>query len=48
MQIEIKYLQDCQEHIPTLANIWYEGIRRQWVKDATMTKTKDKLLGQSI
>lgn len=43
MNIEIKYLQDCQEHIPTLAKLWYEGIRRQWVKGATVEKTQIEL-----
>ena len=41
--IEIKYLHDCQEHIPALAEIWYEGIRRQWVPNSSVVKTIEDL-----
>ncbi len=41
--IDIKYLQDCQEHIPALAEIWYEGIRRQWVPGSSVEKTIEDL-----
>ncbi len=44
MTITIKFLQDCQEHIPALAKIWYETIRRKWVKEATVKSTIVELM----
>ena len=43
MKIEIKYLQDCQEHIPALAKLWYEEISRHWVKGASVDNRKEGL-----
>ncbi len=44
MKIEIKYLQDCQEHMPTLAKLWYEEISRHWVKDASVENRIESLV----
>lgn len=41
--IELKLLSDCQEHIPTLAQLWYEEISRHWIADASVEKAKDRL-----
>jgi len=43
-QIEIKFLADCQEHIPALAKLWYEEISRHWVADASIEKAKNRLI----
>jgi GNAT superfamily N-acetyltransferase len=40
----IKLLNDCREHIPSLAQLWYEEISRHWVPDASIEKAKQKLL----
>jgi predicted N-acetyltransferase YhbS len=42
--IEIKFLTDCKEHIPTLAKLWYEEISRHWVPDSSIEKAKDRLI----
>ena len=42
--IEIKLLTDCEEHIPTLAKLWYEEISRHWVPDASIEKAKERLI----
>lgn len=50
--IKIKYLVDCQEHLPALAMLWYEELSRHWfanasvegkVKELTAHLNKDKL-----
>src|SRR6516162_3975268 len=41
--IKIKLLKDCQEHIPTLAQLWYEEISRHWVPDASIEQAEQKL-----
>ena len=46
-QIEIKFLTDCQEHIPVLAKLWYEEISRHWISDASIDKAIDKLINHS-
>lgn len=43
MQIEIKNLLDCQEHLPVLAELLYQEISRHWVKDSSVSKAMDKL-----
>jgi len=43
-QIEIKFLDDCHEHLPTLAKLWHEEIRRHWVPDASVENAKDRLI----
>lgn len=40
---EIKLLNACQEHIPTLATLWYEKISRHWAPHASIEKTQQKL-----
>lgn len=42
---EIKFLTDCQQHIPTLGKLWYEEISRHWSPDASIEKAKEKLIG---
>ena len=45
--IEIKFLIDCEEHLPVLAKLWYEEISRHWVPDASIEKAKERLLAHS-
>ena len=40
----IKLLNDCQEYIPSLAQLWYEEISRHWVPESSIEKAKQKLL----
>ena len=42
-QIEIKFLADCHEHIPTLAMLWYEELAKRWAPDASIAKAIDRL-----
>lgn len=42
--ITIKFLADCEEHIPALAKLWYEEISRHWVPDANVKKASDRLI----
>jgi N-acetylglutamate synthase-like GNAT family acetyltransferase len=42
--ISIMSLTDCQEHLPILANLWYEEISRHWVADASVEKAKERLI----
>jgi hypothetical protein len=44
LQIEIKHLIDCQEYIPSLATLLYEEVGRHWIDDASIEKTKMRLL----
>jgi N-acetylglutamate synthase-like GNAT family acetyltransferase len=37
-------LINCQEHIPALAELWYEEISRHWVPQASIEKAKQKLV----
>ena len=43
-EFDIKFLVDCQEHIPSLAQLWYEEISRHWVADASIEKAKNRLI----
>ncbi|MBX3710221.1 MAG: GNAT family N-acetyltransferase, partial [Gammaproteobacteria bacterium] len=43
-EYEIKSLNDCQDHIPALANLWYEEISRHWAPDASIEKAHHKLI----
>ena len=43
-EFEIKFLVDCKQHIPSLAELWYEEISRHWVADASIEKAKDRLI----
>lgn len=42
-EIEIKLLKDCSEHISELANLWYEGISKQWVPNSSVERAKLQL-----
>jgi hypothetical protein len=42
--IEIQFFADCKEHTPSLAQLWYEEISRHWLADASVEKTKDRLI----
>ncbi len=42
--IEIKLLTDCEEHIPSLAKLWYEEISRHWAPNASIEKAQQKLV----
>lgn len=43
-KVEIKYLADCQQHIDSLAELWYQEISRHWVAGASVAKTKSRLI----
>jgi len=43
-EIEIKLLVDCLQHIPNLAELWYEQISRHWAPNASIEKAKQNLL----
>jgi len=43
INIKIKYLQDCQEHIPALAKLWYEEISRHWVQGSSIKSRAKEL-----
>lgn len=43
-EISIQKLVNCQEHIKTLAKLWYEEISRHWVADSSIEKAKQKLI----
>jgi hypothetical protein len=42
--IEIKFLADCKEHIPSLAILWFEEISKHWVPNASIDRAKENLL----
>lgn len=42
--IEIKLLADCEKHISSLANLWYEEISRHWAPNASIEKAQQKLV----
>src|SRR5437762_2901606 len=43
-EYKIRLLNDYQEHIPKLAELWYEEISRHWVPDTSIEKAKHKLI----
>lgn len=42
--IEIKPLVDCQEHLDSLAKLWYEEISRHWVPEASIERAQRQLV----
>ena len=42
--ITIKLLADCEEHIPTLAVLYYEELARSWNPNASTETTKQTLI----
>lgn len=42
--IKIKLLADCLQHVPVLAELWYEHISRHWVPNASVEKAKQNLI----
>jgi predicted N-acetyltransferase YhbS len=42
--IEIKFLIDCQQHISTLATLWYQEISRHWVSGSSVEKATSRLV----
>ncbi len=42
-KIEIEFLTNCKEHIPQLAELWYQEISRHWVPNASIENAKQKL-----
>ena len=38
---QIQPLSDCQEYIPSLAELWYEEITKHWAPDASIEKVKE-------
>ena len=43
MQIVIKNLLNCQWHISSLAELWYQEISRHWVSDASVDRATANL-----
>jgi len=43
-EIEIKLLVDCLQHIPVLAELWYEQISRHWAPNASIERAKQNLI----
>ncbi|HLB42355.1 MAG TPA: hypothetical protein VJN02_05830 [Gammaproteobacteria bacterium] len=41
---EIKPLITCREHIPALAELWYQEISRHWAPNASIEKAKQKFI----
>ena len=39
----IKSLTTCPETIPQLANLWYEGISKHWVPNASLERAEASL-----
>lgn len=42
--IQIKFLADCQQHIPYLAKLWYEQISKHWAPNASIARATENLL----
>lgn len=42
--LEIKLLADCQQHIPYLAQLWYEEISKHWVPNASIERATQNLV----
>lgn len=42
--ITIKLLSDCQQHIPYLAQLWFEEISQHWVLNASVERAYNLLL----
>ncbi len=42
IEIEIKFLADCIEHIPYLVQLWYEQIGVPWIPNANVELAKEK------
>lgn len=43
LQIEIKLLADCIEHIPSLAQLQFDAISQHWVPGATVEQVAERL-----
>lgn len=43
-KIEIKFLADCQQHIPYLAKLWYEEISKYWAPNASVERAEQNLI----
>lgn len=43
-EIEIKLLVDCLQHIPVLAELWYQQISRHWAPNASIERAKQNLI----
>ena len=42
-ELEIKLLTHCEAHIPALAELWYEGISKQWVPNSSTERAQKAL-----
>ena len=45
--IKINFLSDCQQHIPYLADLWYEQISKIWVPNASIDRATKNLYKHS-
>lgn len=43
-EIEIKFLTECKEEIPSLATLWYEQISKHWAPNASVERAKENLI----
>lgn len=44
IDVKIKPLSECPEHIPSLAQLWYDEISKHWVPGASVEKAREKLI----
>jgi N-acetylglutamate synthase-like GNAT family acetyltransferase len=45
--LDIKLLTECQEHIPALAELWFEEISRHWIPNANIKRAEQNLFKHS-
>jgi len=46
-KLEIKLLTECQEHIPELAQLWFNEISKHWVPGASVERATQNLINHS-
>lgn len=39
-ELEIKLLVDCKEHIPLLAELWFNELGKQWIPNTSVERAK--------
>ncbi|MBV9575749.1 MAG: GNAT family N-acetyltransferase [Gammaproteobacteria bacterium] len=40
LNLKIKLLADCSQHIPTLAQLWFNEIGREWIPHASVARAE--------
>lgn len=46
-KLDIKFLADCEDHIPALAKLWYEEISRHWAPNPSIERAIQNLKNHS-